>query len=133
MLCLWDNWVFHPHIENVQGFRLLMAKYRAIVSGSSVLRAFLLSRSCAVRWQSGDLDLYVPKEDLGPAGLLEWHIFLTTVERLSLQEPDAHHSDSYGDEVSLAFKLPKLALFDTECLGVHFFFSGEKCSVDYHV
>jgi hypothetical protein len=77
--------LFGGSVKYVDAFRLLMRKYRALVSGSTVLRLFVEDQAVrsgrqAETWVPSDLDVYVKRLSLGPLGLLEWHVHFTNVE-----------------------------------------------------
>jgi hypothetical protein len=98
--------LFGGSIEYVDTFRLLMRKYRALVSGSAVLRLFVEDQAvrCGQQppsWVPSDLDVYVKRRSLGAVGLLDWHLHFTTVEGMNLDEPQEKRELEYvGGEVS---------------------------------
>ena len=100
--------LFGASIEYIDLFRLLMRKYGALISGSSVLRLFVedeavRSRQQLPSWAPSDLDIYVSRASLGLLGLLEWHVHFTTVERMKRDELQRESEQEYnGGQVSLA-------------------------------
>jgi hypothetical protein len=84
--------LFGGSIEYVDTFRLLMRKYRALASGSAVLRLFVEDQAmrCGEQpqaWTPSDLDVYVSRRSLGAVGLLDWHVHFTEVEGMNLDDP----------------------------------------------
>ncbi len=85
--------LFAPTFQHVNAFRLLMMRYGALVAGSSVLRLFVEDQAMrckgqAQAWAPSDLDIYVSRFTLGEVGLVDWHVFFTLIEDMTLDVPD---------------------------------------------
>lgn len=113
--------LFGGSVKYVDAFRLLMRKYRALVSGSTVLRLFVEDQAVrsgrrAETWVPSDLDIYVKRGTLGPLGLLEWHVHFTNVEGMDLELQEQREREYARGEVSSTEA--RLVLELTESVGL---------------
>ncbi len=96
--------LFGPIFEHVNAFRLLMMRYGALVAGSSVLRLFVDDQAMRCEeqpqaWAPSDLDIYVSRFTLGEVGLVDWHVFFTLIEGMTLEVSDLKQEEQYSEEV----------------------------------
>lgn len=81
--------LFGQSVKDIEHLRLLMRKYNALASGSTVLHFFLNNQTKSTNverptWIPSDLDIYIEKRSLGRTGLLDWHTYLTESEEMQL-------------------------------------------------